>query len=54
MTEYSHCPVCGTAPWNGNDGAYGVCPSCQEKEAVVVLDGPDPEEDPTSSDPDEY
>ena len=35
MPEYSHCPVCEKEPWNGSDGAFGVCRSCQvENEAL--------------------
>ena len=46
MTDFNHCPVCKTAPWNGSDGAYGVCPSCQVAGVTPGTDEPVSEPSP--------
>lgn len=44
MPDQDHCPKCGTEPWNGSDGAGGVCPDCLEagesSEEAVESDPP--------------
>lgn len=42
MDDYTHCPVCGVNPWNGSDGAYGVCSSCQAAGDIAAATKPLP------------